>query len=126
VKVINLDELELKCIEFGITNKLFTKEDLKDKNLFTISMRGLYHNKTIDILFKVDGYAENDINIRFNSENWENLYYKINDFFRDYWNYIKDNNKMPLYMKLCEAIDKHSKNGVVTMANVDKEIKELL
>lgn len=127
MKIINLDELEQKCIEFGIKNGFFTKEDLNYKNLFTINLNGRYESKTCDIWFKdmIDNRGIN-IPLKFYSESWELLYSQLEHFFRDYWNYIKDNSKMPLYMKLSEAISKHSKNGYIESVKVFEEISKHL
>jgi len=135
MKIINLDELEQKCIEFGIRNGFFLKEDLANKNLFIINLTGRYKSKCIEISFSMPRIELTDIErvslnldkpIRFICEKWEEVYWQVELFFRDYWNYLEDNNKMPLYMKINEAINRHSKNGSVTMAKVYQEIlKEL-
>ena len=122
MKIINLDELELKCIEFGIKNNLFTKEELSKNNLFTIILNGRYNSKTCGITFKS---IENET-ITFSSETWENLYYQLECFFRETWNYIEDNNKMPLYMKIAEMISKQSKNGFISVTSINSKIREML
>lgn len=130
MKIINLDELELKCIEFGIKNNFFTKEDLKKDNLVSIVIKGSYRSKTIDIWIK--GYkGDNPHNIceypiTFNSETWEKLYYQLDCFFRETWNYLEDNSKMPLYMKIAELIGKQSKNGFVNASEINRQIRNLL
>ena len=121
MKIINLDELELKCTEFGIKNKLFTKEDLKDYNLFTINLNGRYKSKTCDILFK-----DLEESITFKSETWEKLYYQLDKFFSNTWDYIEDNSKMHLYMKIAEMIGKQSKNGFICASTINQEIRKLL
>lgn len=130
MKIINLDELEQKCIEFGLSNNLFTRDDLGDKNLFSINIKGCYREKSIEIWIK-GLVLDNPVFPRskplsFTSDTWENLYYQLDEFFRAYWVYTADNNKMPLYMKLCEAISRHSKNGFVSVDKIHQEItKEL-
>lgn len=123
MKIINLDELELKCIEWGIKNKLFTKEDLKDKNLFTINLNGRYHSKTCDLSFKS---FEQPITI--SADTWEDLYYKIDDFFRNIWDYTNpiDINKAPLYMQITEELKKKSLNNVVKLSDVHQVLTEKL
>ena len=124
MKIINLDELELKCIEFGIRNKMFTKDDLRGKNLFSITLNSRYMSKTCDIEI-INLYGEN-IELKFYSEVWESIYAQLIHFFREYWNYIEDYTKMPLYMKLSEAISKCSKDGYVKQGDVFNElVKEL-
>lgn len=130
MKIINLDELELKCLEFGIKNNFFTKEDLKKDNLLSIVINGRYHSKTIDIWIK--GYKGDnpydicEYPITFSSESWEKLYYQLDCFFRETWDYIEDNSKMPLYMKIAELIGKQSKNGFVCATKINEEIRKLL
>jgi len=133
MKIINLDELESKCLEFGIKNGFFAKEDFKKENLFTISLRGSYHNKTCDILFSFKNvdlnstiHLFNNKAITFKSESWEDLYYQLDCFFSNTWNYIEDNNKMPLYMKIAETIGRHSKNGFVNASKINEEIRKML
>lgn len=130
MKIINLDELELKCLEFGIKNKLFTKEDLNKDNLVTIVLKGSYHSKTCDIWIKGlkgDNYFNwCDYPITFKSESWENLYYQLDCFFRETWDYLEDNSKMPLYMKIAELIGKQSNGGFVSARKINEEIKKLL
>ena len=123
MKIINLDELEKKCLEFGIKSKFFKKEDLKKENLISIIIKGDYHKKNIDIWFK--GF-KGDNPLSFNSETWEKLYYQLDKFFSNTWNYIEDNSKMPLYMKIAELIGKQSKNGFVCAATINNEIRKLL
>lgn len=130
MKIINLDELELKCLEFGIKNKLFTKEDLQKDNLVSIELKGTYHLKTCSIWIK--GFKGNNQHniceypLAFYSETWENLYYQIECFFRETWNYLEDSNKMPLYMKIAELIGKQSRNGFVCAGKINEEISKLL
>lgn len=85
MKIINLDELEQKCLEFGIKNSCFTKNDLGKDNLVTMSIRGMYENKTIDIVIK--GLYKSGFNgmletLRFTSTTWEDLYYQLREFFK--------------------------------------------
>lgn len=130
MKIINLDELEKKCLEFGIKSKFFKKEDLKKGNLISIIIKGDYHKKNIDIWFK--GFkGDNPYNIceypiSFSSETWEKLYYQLDKFFSNTWNYIEDNSKMPLYMKIAELIGKQSKNGYINASEINQEIQKLL
>lgn len=130
MKIIDLDELELKCINFGIKNRFFTKEQLKKENLISIVIKGDYHNKTIDIWLK--GFkGDNSYNIcecpiSFKSETWENLYYQLDKFFSNTWDYLEDDSKMPLYMKIAEIIGKQSKNGFVCASTINQEIRKLL
>jgi len=130
MQIINLDELERKCLEFGIKNKCFTKEDFNDENLVTISIKGRYQSKTIDIMIKgMKSANENnplDYPITFTAVTWENLYYQLDKFFADTWDYIADHNKMPLYMKVAELIGKHSKGGFVNAGKIKTEIAKLL
>lgn len=133
MKIINLDELELKCLNFGIKNNFFTKEQLQDENLVTIKIIGKYHSKSCEILFKfpnlpLDSTEHLNTNkpIRFIAETWENLYYQLDCFFRETWDYIEDNSKMPLYMKIAEMISKKSKNGFVCAGKINQEIRKLL
>lgn len=121
MKIINLDELELKCIEFGIKNGLFNNEDLKDINLFTINLNGRYNSKTCDITFKAI-----EESIVFHSESWEKLYYQLDKFFSNTWDYVEDNSKMPLYMKIAEMISKQSKNGFICASTINQEIRKSL
>lgn len=123
MKIINLDELDLKCIEFGLKNNIFTKEDLKKENLFTVSLQSRYHSKTCDIWFANE---DEDIEIKFTSETWENLYYQLDRFFSETWNYFDDNSKMPLYMKIAELIGRQSKNGFINASKINEEIRKLL
>lgn len=123
MKVINLDELELKCIEFGIKNNFWEKEDLKDKNLFTINLNGRYHSKTCDIWLNNKGES---IPLNFKVESWEYLYYELGEFFRSTWDYYEDENKKPLYMKIAELIGKQSKGGFVCAGKINEEIRKLL
>lgn len=131
MKIINLNELENKCLEFGIKNNLFAIEDLKKENLIKILINGEYKAKKIDIWIK--GFKGDNLNnkcliypISFCSETWENLYYQLDVFFRETWNYIEDNNKMPLYMKIAELIGKQSKNGFCNDSDINNEIRKLL
>lgn len=122
MKIINLDELELKCIEYGIKNDFFTREELGKDNKFLINIRSTYHAKTIDIQFV------NDVEISLSSETWENLYYKIIDFFRPTWDYTNpiDLNKAPLTMQITETLNKKSINGTVKLRDVyDVIVKKL-
>lgn len=123
MKIINLDELEQKCIAWGIKNKLFAKEDLKDKNLFTINLNGRYHSKTCDLAFKAF-----EPQVTLSAETWEDLYYKIDDFFRNTWDYTNpvDIDKAPLYMQITEELKKKSINSVVKLSDVHKVLVEKL
>lgn len=133
MKIINLDELELKCLEFGLANNFFRKEDLGKDNLFTIRLKGTIQSKTIEIYFNyLNQPLDSSIHLfcnkplSFTCKKWEEVYWEVNVFFRDYWNYVDDKNKIPLYMKINEAINNHSKNGYVKTADVFNEIgKEL-
>jgi len=122
MKIINLDELELKCIEFGIKNNLFTRDELKDKNLFSVNLRGMYRSKTCDIWFE----GLHNEPITFLSKSWENLYYQLDIFFMETWEYSKHKDRLPLYMKIAEAIGKQSKNGFVNASKINEEISKLL
>lgn len=133
MKIINLDELELKCLNFGIKNNFFTKEQLQDKNLVTINIVGKYRSKCCEIYFTfpnipLDSTEHLNINkpIRFMSESWENLYYQLDCFFRETWDYMEDNSIMPLYMKIAELIGKQSKGGFVCAGKINEEIRKLL
>lgn len=133
MKIINLDELELKCLNFGIKNNFFTEEQLQDKNLVTINITGKYHSKCCEIYFTfpnvpLDSAEHLNINkpIRFIAESWENLYYQIDKFFSNTWDYLEDNSKMPLCMKIAEMISKQSKNGFVCAGKINEEIRKLL
>ena len=133
MKIINLNELENKCLEFGIKNGFFTREDLLKDNLVKIQLSGKLKNKRCDIYFSFkDISKKNSIHlyvnqpIMFKSETWENLYSQIDIFFRETWDYIEDNKKMPLYMKIAELIGKKSKNGFVNSSDINQEIQKLL
>jgi hypothetical protein len=133
MKIINLDELEKKCLEFGIKNGFFDREDLEKDNLVKIQLNGKLKNKQCDICFSFKDISKNSyihlyVNqpIIFKSESWENLYSQLDIFFRETWNYIEDNKKMPLYMKIAELIGKKSKNGFVNASEINQEIQKLL
>ena len=103
---------------------MFKRENLRDKNLITISLSGRYMSKTCDIEI-INLYGEN-VELKFYSEIWESIYAQLTHFFREYWNYIEDNTKIPLYMKLSEAISRCSKDGYVKQGDVFNElVKEL-
>lgn len=129
MKIINLDELELKCLEFGIKNNFFNKEDLKKGNLVSIILKGNYNSKTCNIWikgFKGDNpYNRCEYPITFKSKSWENLYYQLDCFFRENWDYLENNIRKPLYMKIAELIGSHSKNGFVCTEKINEEIGKL-
>ena len=59
MKIINLDELEKKCLEFGIKNGFFTREDLEKDNLVKIQLNGKLKNKQCDIYFSFKDISKN-------------------------------------------------------------------
>lgn len=86
MKVINLDEVEIECIKWGIKNGLFTEKDLKQDNLFSIKLLGKYHNKKCTLIFRgmsIETCKGKSNKIILVSKTWEDLYYKIKDFFND-------------------------------------------
>lgn len=90
MKAINLDELEIKLLQYGIVKGLFTKEDLGKDNLVRVKIEGYYHHKTCIVDFNILNmdYQDNDKIfdkngwLTFESSTWEDLYYKIEEFLR--------------------------------------------